>query len=71
MTNPIHVDVTQYSVRARWLMIIAWLLIGAKCMAVTWAVDRWHMPFHAAWVVVPTLVFAALATGLWLTHHRE
>jgi hypothetical protein len=71
MTNPLPIDVTQYSVRARWLMIIAWLLIVAKCIAVAWAVNRWHMPFHAAWVVVPTLVFAVLATGLWLTHHRE
>lgn len=49
-------------------MAIAWVAIVIKCWFVTWAVDRWHMPFHAAWVVVPTLVFAALASGLWLVH---
>ncbi len=56
--------------RARIFMVIAWVAIVAKCMFVTWAVDHWQMPFHAAWVVAPTLAFAALATVLWLAHRE-
>lgn len=56
-------------IRIRWFMAAAWTAIIAKCLFVSWAVDRWQMPFHAAWVVVPTLAFAALATGLWAAHH--
>lgn len=56
--------------RIRWFMAAAWAVIIAKCVFVSWAVDHWRMPFHAAWVVVPTIVFAALATALWAAHHE-
>lgn len=49
-------------------MAIAWIVIIAKCGWVWWAVDHWHLPFHPLWIVLPTLVAAALATVLWLTH---
>jgi hypothetical protein len=71
MTFPVHIDIEQYSRRSRWLMSVAWLVILVKCAVVSWAIDRWQMPFHAAWIVGPTLVFAALASLLWLTHARE
>lgn len=50
----------------RWFLAGAWLLILAKCAAVAWAIDHWNVPIHAAWVIVPTLLIATLATGLWL-----
>jgi hypothetical protein len=71
MNLPIHVNVTQYPRRVRWVMAAAWVLILAKCLLISWAVERYHMPFNAAWVIAPTLVFAGLATVLWLTHREE
>ena len=49
----------------------AWIAILGKCAGVWWAVEHWHMPFHPAWIVVPTLVFAGLASMLWATHVRD
>jgi len=49
-------------------MGVAWALILIKCILVTWAVGHWHMPFNAGWVTAPTVIFAALASGLWLVH---
>jgi uncharacterized membrane protein AbrB (regulator of aidB expression) len=71
MTFPVHIDIGQYSNRSRWLMGIGWIIILVKCVVVAWAIDHWQMPFHAAWIIGPTLVFAALASLLWLTHARE
>ena len=39
--------------------------ILVKCALVWWAMVHWHVPFHPAWIVLPTLLFAALATMLW------
>ena len=66
MFHSLHLDAARYPMRVRWFLAAAWLVILAKCVAVTWAIDHWHVPFHAAWVVVPTLIFAAVATLLWL-----
>ena len=49
----------------------AWFLILVKCVVVSWAIERWQVPFHPAWIIGPTLAFAALASLLWLTHARE
>lgn len=48
-------------------LAIAWVVILAKCVAVNWAVDHWDMDIRAAWVIVPTLIFAATATLLFIT----
>lgn len=45
-------------------MLIAWILVAAKCAWVAWAVGRWDIPMHAAWIILPTLAFALLATAL-------
>lgn len=71
MNSPIHFNVAQYPLRVRWIMAVAWLIIIVKCFLVWWAVGYWHMAFHPLWVVAPTIIFAALATGLWLTHREE
>ena len=52
-------------------MSVAWVLIAAKCVLVWWAMLHWRMPFHPLWIVAPTLVFAGVATLLWLTHKEE
>lgn len=66
-----HVDVTRYPVRMRWFLGVAWILILAKCTVIWWAIGHWNVPVHPAWIVLPTLLFAALATGLWLGAHEE
>lgn len=71
MNSPIHIDLAQYPSRVRWFMAVAWLVIAVKCVLVWWAIEHWHMPFHPAWIIAPTLVFALLASVLWLTHPRE
>lgn len=71
MTFPIHIDVAQYPVRVRWFMAIAWIVIALKCVLVWWVIQHWQVPIHPGWVIIPTLMFAALASGLWLTHQRE
>jgi hypothetical protein len=54
-----------------WFITVAWALILAKCAAIWWAIGYWQVPIHPAWLVVPTLLFAALATMLWVTHRAE
>jgi hypothetical protein len=71
MNTPTGFGVRLPSLRVRLFMLLAWIAIAGKCIFVSWAVERWHMPFSASWVVVPTLLFGALATGLWLTHQKE
>ena len=55
----------------RWLFVIAWTLIFAKCFAVAWAVERWAVPVAAGWIIVPTLVAAVLATIVWFGHRER
>lgn len=68
-----HVPVNVWSLpeRMRWFLGVAWALILAKCVVVWWAIGHWQVPIHPAWVVGPTLVFAALATGLWIAYYRD
>jgi hypothetical protein len=71
MNSPVHIDLAQYPARVRWFMAIIWAVILAKCAVIWWAMLHWSVPMHPLWIVAPTLVFAALATAIWLTHHRE
>lgn len=71
MNFPVHIDIAQYPVRGRWFVAIAWSLIALKCTLIWWAMIHWNVPFHPLWIVAPTLMFALLATGLWLTHHED
>lgn len=71
MIHPFHLDAVRYPVRMRWFLGLVWILILAKCALVWWAMTHWHVPMHPAWIVVPTLLFATLATGLWLAAHDE
>lgn len=51
-----------------WFLGVAWLLIAAKCVLITWAIERWSVPIHPLWIVGPTILFAGLATALWVSH---
>lgn len=53
--------------RTALVLAVGWLLVIAKCVLLAWAIKHWSVPIHAGWLVWPTLAFAALATGLWVT----
>jgi hypothetical protein len=71
MNLPLHLPTEHYAKRMRWFMGVAWLLITVKCIVVWWAMNHWAVPFHPLWIVAPTVVFAAIASLLWLTHEPE
>ena len=53
------------------LILICWILIAIKHVAVIWAVYHYHIPFHQLWVNAPTWLLAAVATGIYYYHHRR
>ncbi|WP_404422491.1 hypothetical protein [Nibricoccus sp. IMCC34717] len=70
MTSRASLPVRSVSRKQVVFLSVAWLLIIAKCVAVSWAVDYWKVPFNAGWLIYPTLAFAVLATLLWLLHRE-
>jgi len=46
-------------------------VILVKCLAVPWAIARWQIPIHPGWVIVPTVIFAALVTIVVLATREE
>ncbi len=56
--------------RVERLIWICWGLIAIKTIVVVWAVRHYRIPFNAMWVVVPTIVFAALCTGVYYLRRR-
>jgi hypothetical protein len=69
MKLSLHFPRSARAIRA--VMIVLWLVIIAKCFVVWRAIDYWHMPFNAVWIIGPTIAFAALATGVWWAHREE
>ncbi|MGA2444174.1 MAG: hypothetical protein ABSG50_01955 [Opitutaceae bacterium] len=57
--------------RVRLFLEIGWAVIIAKCLAVPWMIAHWQIPIHPGWVIVPTLIFAALVTFLVLAHWKD
>ena len=53
-----------------WLGL-GWMVIGVKCVLVTFAIEHWHLPVHPLWVIGPTLFLAAFATFLYVSHRDE
>jgi len=51
--------------RIERLFLIAWILIVLKSIFVIWAVDHYHIPFSALWVIAPTVIFAGLCTAVY------
>lgn len=68
MNLDLHLPLARLSRADRWFLIGAWLVIVAKCVFVHWAFGHWNVPFNAWWIVSPTLIFAGVATQLWLSH---
>ncbi len=55
-----------------WLLI-GWIAIAFKCAAVWWVCLRYAVPVHPLWVIVPTVLMAALGTFIYLKkrNHSE
>ena len=47
------------------LILICWLLIAVKHVAVIWAVYHYSIPFSQLWVNFPTWLLGVLATGIY------
>lgn len=58
--------------RVERLILICWLLIAVKHVAIIWAVHRYAVPFHQLWVNFPTWLLGVLATGIyyWRANRR-
>jgi hypothetical protein len=52
--------------RVERIIYIGWGIIVVKSAAVFWLFDHYHVPVNPLWVVVPTLIFAALCTVVYL-----
>lgn len=57
--------------RVERLILICWLLIAVKHVAVLWAVAHYPVPFNALWVNAPTWLLGVLATGLYYWRVRR
>jgi len=51
--------------RVEKFILICWLLIAVKHVAVIWAVHRYHVPFNQLWVNAPTFLLGLLATVVY------
>ena len=47
------------------LIVVCWLLIIAKSFLVVWLVDKYHLTFHPAWIIAPTVISALLCTAVY------
>lgn len=55
--------------RVERFVLICWILIAIKHVAVIWAVHRYHIPFHQLWVNAPTWCAAVVAT--WAYYAKD
>jgi hypothetical protein len=44
------------------LIVVCWVLITLKHVAIVWAVWHYHVPVHQLWVNFPTWLLGVLAT---------
>ncbi len=53
--------------RLERILVIGWILIAIKWGVVVWAVPKFHIPVHALWINIPTVIFGATCTLVyWL-----
>lgn len=51
------------------VILVCWILIAIKHVAVIWAVHRYQIPFHQLWVNAPTWAAGVVAT--WSYYYRD
>jgi len=55
--------------RAEKIILLCWVLIAVKHVAVIWAVHHYAVPFHQLWVNFPTFLLGLVAT--WAYYARD
>ena len=48
--------------RLERIILLCWVLIAVKHVAVIWAVHHYPVPFHQLWINAPTFLLGLLAT---------
>lgn len=48
--------------RTERLILLCWVLIAVKHVAVIWAVYHYAVPFHQLWINAPTFLLGLIAT---------
>ena len=51
--------------RVERLLLICWVLIAVKHVAIVWVCRHYPVPFHQLWINFPTWLLGALATGIY------
>ena len=54
--------------RTQKVLLAGWLLIAAKSWLIVWVIERYHVPVEPMWIIIPTVIFAAVCTAahfLW------
>lgn len=57
--------------RVERLLLIGWILIAIKHVAIIWVVRHYPVPFHQLWVNFPTWLLGALATSIYYWNVRR
>ena len=68
------VAIRQPIARNAWverLLLAGWVIVAVKSLLVIWAIRHWSVPFDPVWVNGPTILMAALVTGLYLFRNRD
>lgn len=51
--------------RTERFIMICWILIAIKHVAIIYACHHWPVPFHQLWLNAPTFALGLLATGVY------
>ena len=57
--------------RVERMILICWVLIAIKHVAIIWACSRYPVPFHQLWVNFPTWLLGVIATGVYMWRVRK
>lgn len=57
------------SPRMERFILVCWLLIAIKHLAVLYACYHWPVPFNALWINAPTFMLGLLATTVYYGRH--
>jgi hypothetical protein len=59
------------NLRVERLILVCWILIAVKHVAIIWAVHHYPVPFHQLWVNFPTWLLGVLATSIYYWRVRR
>ena len=57
--------------RVELLILLGWVLIAVKHVAIIWACRQYPVPFHQLWVNFPTWLLGVLATAVYYGRLRR